>query len=145
LNCGKEAIGTHTNPNWTLLSRTRSSLNVAKSFFSVSVVQRRDIVNNVFEVSNDSRPPALQNILEKGVRELGANRLIDSRIGVPGQLACNPRVILGDSGQQSDLHRFKFAFCWSISGFTPYIQTSIEPVDRSVVTSVGLMTPTLMF
>ena len=95
LNCGKEAIGTHTNPNWTLLSRTRSSLNVAKSFFSVSVVQRRDIVNNVFEVSNDSRPPALQNILEKGVRELGANRLIDSRIGVPGQLACNPRVILG--------------------------------------------------
>jgi hypothetical protein len=38
---------------------------------------------------------ALQNILEKSVRELGAIRLIDSRIGVPGQLACNPRVILG--------------------------------------------------
>jgi len=39
--------------------------------------------------------PALQDILEKSVRELGAIRLIDSRIGVPGQLACNPRVILG--------------------------------------------------
>jgi hypothetical protein len=38
---------------------------------------------------------ALQNILEKSVRELGAIRLIDSRVGVPGQLACNPRVILG--------------------------------------------------
>ena len=38
---------------------------------------------------------ALQNILEKSVRELGAIRLIYSRIGVPGQLACNPRVILG--------------------------------------------------
>ncbi|MCE2752302.1 MAG: hypothetical protein LW720_10475 [Pirellula sp.] len=88
--------------------------------------------------------PALQNILEKSVRELGAIRLIDLRIGVPGQLARNPRVILGDSGQQSDLHRFNFAFCWSISGFTPYIQTSIEPVVRLVVTSVGLMTPTLM-
>ena len=34
--------------------------------------------------------PALQNILEKSVRELGAIRLIDSRVGVPGQLACNP-------------------------------------------------------
>ncbi|MFM8214272.1 MAG: HNH endonuclease, partial [Pirellula sp.] len=40
-------------------------------------------------------PPALQNILEKNVRELGAIRLIDSRVGIPGQLACNPRVILG--------------------------------------------------
>ena len=40
-------------------------------------------------------PPARQNILEKSVRELGAIRLIDSRIGVPGQLACNPRGILG--------------------------------------------------
>lgn len=40
-------------------------------------------------------PPALQDILEKCVRELGAIRLIDSRIGVPGQSACNPRVILG--------------------------------------------------
>ena len=39
--------------------------------------------------------PALQNILEKSVRELGAIRLIDSRIGDRGQLACNPRVILG--------------------------------------------------
>ena len=39
--------------------------------------------------------PALQDILEKYVRVLGAIRLIDSRIGVPGQLACNPRVILG--------------------------------------------------
>ena len=39
--------------------------------------------------------PALQNILEKSVRELGAIRLIDSRVGVPRQLACNPRVILG--------------------------------------------------
>ena len=38
---------------------------------------------------------ALQDILEKSVRELGAIRLIDSRIGVPGQLARNPRVILG--------------------------------------------------
>jgi hypothetical protein len=88
--------------------------------------------------------PALLDILEKSVRELGAIRLIDSRIGVPGQLARNPRVILGDSGQQSDLHRFNFAFCWSISGFTPYIQTSIEPVDRSVIAFVGLGTPTLL-
>ncbi|MFM7931915.1 MAG: hypothetical protein ACKO9Q_29745, partial [Pirellula sp.] len=87
--------------------------------------------------------PTLQDILEKSVRELGAIRLIDSRIGDRGQLACNPRVILGDSGQQSDLHRFKFAFCWSISGFTPYIQTSIEPVDRSVIAFVGLGIPTL--
>ena len=43
----------------------------------------------------DCSNPALQDILEKCVRELGAIRLIDSRIGVPGQLACNPRVILG--------------------------------------------------
>ncbi len=42
-----------------------------------------------------SSTPALQDILEKCVRELGAIRLIDSRVGVPGQLACNPRVILG--------------------------------------------------
>jgi hypothetical protein len=41
------------------------------------------------------RAPALQDILEKSARELGAIRLIDSRIGVPGQLARNPRVILG--------------------------------------------------
>jgi hypothetical protein len=34
--------------------------------------------------------PALQDILERSVRELGAIRLIDSRIGVPGQLARNP-------------------------------------------------------
>ena len=43
----------------------------------------------------DGYHPALQDILEKSVRELGAIRLIDSRIGVPGQLARNPRVILG--------------------------------------------------
>jgi hypothetical protein len=41
------------------------------------------------------RSPALQDILEKCVRKLGAIRLVDSRIGVPGQLARNPRVILG--------------------------------------------------
>lgn len=46
-------------------------------------------------VGEKCRTPALQDILEKCVRELGAIRLIDSRIGVPGQLACNPRVILG--------------------------------------------------
>jgi hypothetical protein len=39
--------------------------------------------------------PALQNILEKSVRELGAIRLIDSRVAIPGQLACNPWVIFG--------------------------------------------------
>jgi hypothetical protein len=60
---------------------------------------------------NELNLPALQNILEKNVRELGAIRLIYSRIGVPGQLACNPRVILGDSGQQLDLHGFTFSFC----------------------------------
>ena len=47
------------------------------------------------EVLFTSYAPALLDILEKSVRELGAIRLIDSRIGVPGQLACNPRVILG--------------------------------------------------
>jgi hypothetical protein len=40
-------------------------------------------------------PLALQDILEKCVRELGAIRLIDSSTGTPGQLAWNPRVILG--------------------------------------------------
>ena len=35
----------------------------------------------------ESHPPALQDILEKCVRELGAIRLIDSRVGVPVQTA----------------------------------------------------------
>ncbi len=39
--------------------------------------------------------PALQDILQKCIRELGAIRLIDSRIGVAGQLAWNPRVLSG--------------------------------------------------
>ena len=46
-------------------------------------------------MSGSGSAPALLDILEKSVRELGAIRLIDSRIGVLGQLARNPRVILG--------------------------------------------------
>jgi hypothetical protein len=38
---------------------------------------------------------ALQDILVKCVRELGAIRVIDSCIGVPGHIAWNPNVILG--------------------------------------------------
>jgi hypothetical protein len=38
-----------------------------------------------------------------------------------------------------------FSHClWSILNFTPYIQASIEPGDRSVIAFVGLGTPTLL-
>jgi len=92
--------------------------------------------------------PTLQDILEKCVRELGAIRLIDSRIGVPGQLARNPPEPKGNLRAILDNKRYSmasFSHCLrSISGFTPYIQTSIEPVDRLVVAFVGLMTSTLL-
>ena len=122
--------------------RELDATRLNNSLFPVFMLQLSSPAHSIATGSHFG--PALQNILEKSVRELGAIRLIDLRIGVPGQLARNPRVILGDSGQQSDLHRFNFAFCWSISGFTPYIQTSIEPVDRSVIAFVGLGTPTLL-
>ena len=44
---------------------------------------------------NEVCRPALQNILEKSVRELGAIRLIDSSAGTSRQLARKPRGILG--------------------------------------------------
>jgi hypothetical protein len=51
-----------------LLSRARSGLDVEESFFSVSVVQRRGIVNNVFQVPNYSCPLGrIEQIVEPNV------------------------------------------------------------------------------
>ena len=89
--------------------------------------------------------PALQDILEKCVRELGAIRLVDSITGVFGLMAWNSREFLGRFRTTTAIAWPRFLIvCWSILNFTPYIKTSIEPVDRLVVTFVGLMTPTLM-
>lgn len=48
------------------------------------------------------------------------------------------------SGQIHELQGPVFSFLFPTSHFTPYIQTSIEPVVRLVVVFVGLQTPMLL-
>ncbi len=82
---------------WPQATATNGNPNRQGGLFSTrSIAHQQSAVTPLlprlhFGLPLRGRRPALQVILGKCVRELGAIRLIDSSSGTPGQLARNPR------------------------------------------------------